>query len=102
MVTYPITTKRDFYRGRDPRKADKAREFNRVAGELERYINDLLLKQTAAVQSYHYHEIARAIGHDIELVSEICFQIDCGHHGFTAYRKGLTQEQALAQSGDGE
>lgn len=101
MVTYPIHVKRSGYRGADPRKRQKAIEYNRVASELETYINGLLQKQTSPVQVYLYYQIASATGHSEETVRDICFSIDCGSNGFTAIRQGLSFEQAmdLAQRG---
>jgi hypothetical protein len=94
MVTYPIRVKRASYRGVNAKKCEQAAEYNRIASELEAYINNLLKEQSAPVQSYIYGEIAAATGYDEKDVREICFSIDCGHNGFTAVRRGLTYEQA--------
>lgn len=96
MVTYPITVKRNAYRGRDPRKRAKANEENRIALELERHINKLLENQQLPIQNYMYHEIARDTGHSLETVRRLCFPIDGGHQGFTVIKKGMTLEQATA------
>jgi hypothetical protein len=97
MVTYPISVKRNGYRGSDPRKRAKANEENRIALELERHINKLVENQQLPIQNYMYHEIARATGHDVDLVRRICFSIDGGHHGFTVIKQGMTLEQAMAE-----
>lgn len=102
MVIYPIHVKRFGYRGADRRKREKASEHNRIASELETYINGLLKVQESPVQSYLYYQIAAATGYSEEVVRELCFSIDCGHNGFTAIRSGLAFEQAmeLSQRGD--
>lgn len=101
MVTYPIHVKRSGYRGADPKKRRKASEHNRIASELENYINGLLKEQTAPVQVYLYYQIASATGYSQETVRDMCYSIDCGSNGFTAVRHGLSFEQAmdLAQHG---
>lgn len=98
MVTYPICVKRSSYRGADQRKREKASEHNRIASELETYINGLLKVQEPPVQSYMYYQIAAATGYSEEIVRELCFSIDCGHNGFTAIRSGLSFEQAIELS----
>jgi hypothetical protein len=101
MVTYPISVKRNSYRGSDRRKKEKAYLENQVAMELEKAINELLKNQKEAIRSYGYHEIASQTGVALETVRKLCFSIDCGHNGFTATRVGLTQEEYdLALKGD--
>lgn len=95
VVTYPITVQRSSYRGSDPRKRQKAARENQIASELERAINELLLKQANPIQVYTYGEIARQTGHSVECVREVCFSIDCGQNGFTAIRYGMTYEEAM-------
>lgn len=101
MVKYPIHVKRSSYRGANRLKQEKASEHNRIAQDLEIYINGLLKKQTAAIQSYLYNEIASATDCSEELVRELCFSIDCGHNGFTAIRSDLSYEQAMDISKNG-
>lgn len=84
MVTYPVTVERKTYRGSKETLRRKASEYNRVAAELEEYINGQLLKQTEEVKVYHYHEIAAATGYPLERVREILFSVEGGHNGFTA------------------
>jgi len=62
---------------------------------LESLINGLLQQQEAPVQIYYYQEFASMSGYAEELVRRLCFAIDGGSTGFTAIRKGLTQEQAF-------
>lgn len=97
MVTYPITVKRNAYRGSDPRKRAKANEDNTIALELERHINKILENQQLPIQNYMYHQIAGDTGHSLEVVRRLCFSIDCGHHGFTVITQGITLEQAMAE-----
>ena len=95
MVTYPIVVKRSGYRGSDKRMRQKAAEHNRIASELEAYINGQLRIQTAPIQTYNYYEITEATCYSAETVNRLCFSIDCGHNGFTAYKYGMTREQAI-------
>lgn len=96
MVTYPISVKRNAYRGSDPCKRAKANAENRIA--LERHINNLLEKHQLPIQSYMYYDIASDTGHDIELVRRLCYSIDCGGNGFTVIRRGMSLERAMAAS----
>lgn len=87
MKAYPISTTRDYYRGKDPRKREKASEFNRVAARVETYINDDLKdKPTDEVYQYLSHSIARELREDSELVHRVVFSIDCGHNGATIFK----------------
>lgn len=98
MVTHPIHVKRSNYRGADPKKRQKAADQNRIAAELESYINGLLRNQTAPIQVYLYYQIATATGYAESVVRDLCFVIDGGHNGFTAIKAGLTYEQAIEQN----
>ncbi len=95
MVPYPISIDRVGYRGNDPNKRAKAARENKTAADLEKAINDLLLKQERPVQSYLYHEIASITGYSVETVRKFGFSIDCGHNGFTVIRRGLSREEAM-------
>lgn len=97
MVAYPIHVKRSNYRGADQKKRSKAAEQNRIAAELENYINDLLQRQEDPIHSYLYHQISAATGYSEQTVRDLCFVIDGGHNGFTAIKPGLTYEQAMEQ-----
>ncbi len=95
MVTYPISIQRSPYRGSNANKSAKARERNRVASLLEEHINKRLREQASPVQQYMYHALAKEIGVDEGTVRALCFSIDAGHNGFTAYRKDLSLQDAL-------
>ncbi|WP_227104534.1 hypothetical protein [Chromobacterium rhizoryzae] len=99
MVTHPIHVKRSNYRGADPKKRQKAAEQNRIAAELESYINELLRNQSEPIQVYLYYQIAAKTGYPEATVRDLCFVIDGGHNGFTAIKPGLTYEQAMEQNG---
>lgn len=99
MVTYPIHVKRDAYRGANPKRRFKALETNRIAFELEECINPQLKAQTEPVKEYSYYEIANATGYSVTVVRDLCFCIDCGHHGFTAIKHGMSYEEAMASLG---
>jgi hypothetical protein len=101
LVTHPIRVARLSYRGTIARKRENAADQNRIAAALETYINARLKSQTRAVQSYLYHEIAEATGHALETIRDLCFSIDGGHNGFTAYKSGMTFEEALDAAAKG-
>lgn len=100
MVTFPISLKRCDYRGSNARKLQECLKRNRMASELEDYINHLLDQQVEAVKSYFYDEISQATGYSADVVRDLCRCIDFGSGGFTATRKGLPAQQALALHGD--
>lgn len=96
MVTYPIHVHGSTYRGRDARKRQKAAEANRIAADLTRIINEMLLKQQEPIRAYDWMEISDASGYSLEVVREFGYSIDCGSNGFTAWRHDLTYDQAMA------
>ena len=65
------------------------------ASLLEEHINKQLRNQTSPVQQYMYHTIAREIGIDEGVVRALCFSIESGHNGFTAYRHDLSLQEAI-------
>lgn len=95
MVKAPIHVRRPSYRGSNTKKQAKMLELSRAASVLERHINDLLQKQEAPIANYMYHEIASDTGIPEDVVSDLCFGIDGGHHGFTVIRSDLTFEEAM-------
>jgi len=96
MVTYPIRIRRESYRGGDKRKKIRVANHNSQVAELERYINGLLLRQEAPIEVYDFADIARAGGFSLEFVSDVGYSIDGGSNGFTAWKHGMTHEQAMA------
>lgn len=102
MVTYPIHIRREGYRGADPKKREKAATLNRIAVELETYINERLEAQTRPIQQYLYQEISEATGHSLENIRTLCLSIDGGHNGFTAFKSGMSLQQAMDASARGE
>lgn len=101
MVTFPIGIRRDHYRGSDQRKRLKAADRNRIAAALEGYINELLQGQTTPICVYSFADISEATGISYERVRELGHSIDCGSNGFTAYRRGLTLDDALNLAAQG-
>jgi hypothetical protein len=95
MVTYPVHLRRDSYKGSNERKKEKALAYNAAVSKIEDHVNDLLKNQTAPIRSYFYFDISIASGFSLELVEKVCYSIDCGSYGFTAYKSGMTLTQAL-------
>ena len=86
VANYPISVPRKMYKGADVKKREKAQERNRIADELESYLNKLIEKQTQERASYFYFQIANETGHAEKTVREILFSVDCGHTGLTVYK----------------
>jgi hypothetical protein len=102
MVKFPIRIARNGYRGADPKKNRKAYDENQIAADLEKKINDLLLKQADPIHTYLYYDLADITGYTPEIVKKLCFSIDCGSSGFTAWRHDMTYQQAIAELKAGE
>jgi type IV secretory pathway TraG/TraD family ATPase VirD4 len=100
MVTYPIHVTRDGYKGSNPTKRAKAQATNLLANKLEVRINEILSNQSEPIHVYTYAEIASATSIDYDTVRDLGFSIDGGSGGFTAYKVGLTLEQALKQAAE--
>jgi len=64
--------------------------------------NARLKAQTRPIQQYLYHQIASDTGHSVETIRELCFSIDGGHRGFTAFKSGMSAEQAMDAAARGE
>jgi len=86
MVNFPIHIRRKSYNGKDPKKIAKIQEWNEIAGDLEKMINDIVEKQVNNIQSYTYTEISNNTGYTISTVEELCLSIDGGSNGFTVMR----------------
>ena len=86
MVTYPIRVPRDGYRGNNTKKRQKSAEKNRIAKELEDYLNRAIEKDDANMQKYIYGFIAADTGYSEETVRNILFGVYCGHNGLTVIK----------------
>lgn len=95
MITYPISVKRNSYRGSDVRKKARAASENQIATQLERHINAQLLSQTEPIKTYLYSIIAAETGFSEEIIRNLCLSVECGHNGFTAIKHGMTREEAM-------
>lgn len=94
MVTNPISVRRNPFRGSNASNKAKVQQENRTASILEVHINNQLTAQASPVRDYQCHQIARETGIDESVVRDLCFSIDCGDNGFTAYRQDLSLEDA--------
>jgi hypothetical protein len=83
MVTYPVQVPRKSYRGSDQRRLLKVITHNRVAAELERYINGRIQSRAEETQTFLYYEIAAETGCPKDLVRDVLFGVDGGHNGLT-------------------
>ena len=84
MKKYPISTMLHSYRGKDPRKQAKTRNYNRIAARVEKYINDDMARQPAdCLVQYLSYFVARDLGEDPAIVKSIVSGIDAGSNGVT-------------------
>jgi hypothetical protein len=95
LITYPITVRRNAYLGPNAGKRRMAIDENAKAATLEEFVNTLLKDQEQPLQQYSYQRIADGTQVPLADVRRLCFSIDGGQDGFTAYKTGMTLEQAL-------
>lgn len=86
MIAYPIHVPRKGYRGAKPKIRRKVAERNRLAQELEDYLNSQIAVSDESIQQYLYYEIARETRIPIEKVRDILFGVDGGYNGLTVTR----------------
>ncbi|CAJ0774967.1 hypothetical protein R8510_04040 [Ralstonia chuxiongensis] len=55
----------------------------------------MLLRQEEPIRSYDFAEIARDSGFSLEFVSDVGYSIDGGSNGFTAWKRGMTYDEAI-------
>lgn len=97
MKGYPVSVRREGYRGSDARKRAKVNNINRIAARIEGYLNDDLAKQpNDTVHVYVSYMVARDISEDEETVRRIIFATDGGGNGITIV-KGDFQRAMEAQ-----
>ncbi len=94
MVTYPVQVPRKNYRGSDQKRLRKVIEYNRVAAELESYINGRVEARSEGTQTYLYYRIAAETEYPKELVRDVLFGLDGGHNGFTVRKRAGSGEPA--------
>jgi hypothetical protein len=87
MVTYPVHVQKKTYRGKKDKLKQEASEYNRLAGELESYIN----KKVAESDEYEliiiYDSIAASLHLPLDLVREILYSVDGGDNGITVRKQ---------------
>jgi hypothetical protein len=86
MVRYPVFVPRRHYRGSKDRLRRKITDYNRVAAELEAYLNRQIEASDEDTQVLFYEDIARATGVPLDMVRDILFGVDCGHNGLTVHK----------------
>lgn len=83
MVTYPVHVQRKAYRGKKDKLKQEAIEYNRLAGELESYINKKVEESDEDELIIIYDSIAAKLHLSLDLVSEILYSVDGGDNGIT-------------------
>jgi hypothetical protein len=86
MKQYPIHVPRKTYRGSKPNLQLAAQEYNRVASELEKVVNQLIENSDKNVVQVSYHEVAGKTGYSVDRIRKILFGVDGGHGGLTAFK----------------
>jgi len=61
----------------------KTIEYNRIAAESGKYINQRIKEREEEIQVYLYYELASKTGYSKEIVRDILFGVDGGDNGFT-------------------
>ena len=89
MVTYPVHVRRNHYSGSKEGLRLKAARDNRIAGELEEYINKAIEEQNEEEKIYLYSEIAHETGYSLDVVHRFLFSVDGGSNGFTVVKKSM-------------
>jgi hypothetical protein len=72
-----------------PKEAAKAGEFNRLAAQLEAYVNETFVKSNQNVLQFTYAEIARDLNLDVNNVHDVLHGVDAGANGLTVFKRPL-------------
>ena len=83
MLVYPVSLKRNLYRGKDAKKSAKAQLENRRITKIEGYINERLREKSEPTKIYMYSQIANATGQPIALVRRLFSEMGGGDNGVT-------------------
>jgi CRISPR/Cas system type I-B associated protein Csh2 (Cas7 group RAMP superfamily) len=83
MVTYPVHVQREAYRGKEDKLKQEAIEYNRLAGELESYINKKVEESDEYELIIIYDSIAAKLHLPLDLVRKILYSVDGGDNGIT-------------------
>ncbi|HUU53117.1 MAG TPA: hypothetical protein VMW44_00585 [Candidatus Bathyarchaeia archaeon] len=83
MVTYPVHVHGKTYRGKKDKLKQEAIEYNRLAGELESYINKKVDESDEYELIIIYDSIAAKLHLPLDLVREILYSVDGGDNGIT-------------------
>jgi hypothetical protein len=95
MKSYPVSVRREEYRGSDPRKRAKVTEHNRIAQRVEDHLNDDLARQPQdTVHVYESYDVASAIGEDSAVVHDVIHATDGGANGITIVKGDFTRAMA--------
>ena len=83
MVAYPVYVPPKKYSGRKENLRREMIERNRIASEIESYINKKVAESDDDKVIIMYDSIAAHLGYPSSLVCDILFPVDCGHNGIT-------------------
>lgn len=86
MKEYPIYIPRKTYKGSNASLKKKHDEYNRIAKELEAFLNKEIEQSNQETQIYKYGDISFATGISEQIVLELLFSVDCGHNGITIHK----------------
>ena len=83
MVAYPVSVPRKTYSGGKNYLKREMIEYNRIASEIESYVNKKVAESDDDKVIIIYDSIAAHLGYPSSLVCDILFPVDCGHNGIT-------------------
>lgn len=86
MPVYPLSVPRDGYRGTNPGRRRKSREFNSAADRLERHINERVESDTDPAQVFIYGFLAAELGMSVDLVRRVLEGVG-GHNAITVAKR---------------
>lgn len=86
MPTYPIRAARDPYRGNNPSRKERQREFHRQCERIEQYVNAKVAASSAEEVLILYGDIANDLHLPLDVVEDALRPLDCGHTGITVRR----------------
>lgn len=86
MAVYPIHIPRAGYRGKGSSQQARVDHENEAAAKIERYVNETFAAQDQQFMRFTYGEIAHATGYRTDLVSKLCYPVDCAGSGFMVVR----------------
>ena len=87
MKQYPIHVERKLYRGSKPNQRLKTQEYNAIAVQLEKIVNEIIEQSEDNEVQVSYHAVSMLSGYPVDTVRDVLFSVDGGHNGLTAFKR---------------